>query len=55
MVPWDENTGVVARNYRALGGNITLIAKPGVNHHPHGLEDSTPIVEFIVRYAGAAR
>ena len=55
VVPWDENTGVVARNYRALGGNITLIAKPGVNHHPPGLEDSTPIVEFIVRYAGAAR
>lgn len=47
VVPWDENTGVVADRYKALGGSITLIAKPGVNHHPHGLEDSTPIVEFI--------
>lgn len=47
VVPWDENTGVIAERYRKLGGSITLIAKPGVKHHPHGLEDSTPIVEFI--------
>ncbi len=47
VVPWDENTGVIAERYKKLGGSITLIAKPGVKHHPHGLEDSTPIVEFI--------
>jgi hypothetical protein len=34
-----------------MGGNITLIAKPGVGHHPHGLDDSTPLVDFIVRHA----
>jgi pimeloyl-ACP methyl ester carboxylesterase len=51
VVPWDENTGVVAERYRKLGGDITLIAKPGVNHHPHGLDDSTPIVEFILKHA----
>ncbi len=51
VVPWDENTGVIAERYRALGGDITLIAKPGVGHHPHGLTDSTPIVEFIARHA----
>jgi len=33
----------------ALGGEIELIAKSGIGHHPHGLEDSTPIVEFIER------
>ncbi|MCA9170500.1 MAG: SGNH/GDSL hydrolase family protein, partial [Planctomycetales bacterium] len=49
VVPWDENTGVIDRRYRQLGGKITLIAKAGVGHHPHGLEDSTPIVEFIAR------
>ncbi len=37
--------------YQALGGDITLIAKSGVKHHPHGLEDSTPIVEFIERHS----
>lgn len=51
VVPWDENTGIVAERYRKLGGSITLIAKPGVNHHPHGLDDPTPIVEFIEKHA----
>ena len=51
VVPWDENTGVIAERYRRLGGSITLIAKPGVGHHPHGLDDSTPIVEFILKHA----
>ncbi|MEZ6068147.1 MAG: hypothetical protein R3B90_21085 [Planctomycetaceae bacterium] len=51
VVPWDENTGVIANRYRDLGGRIALIAKPGVGHHPHGLEDSTPIVEFITHHA----
>ncbi|MDX1929519.1 MAG: prolyl oligopeptidase family serine peptidase [Pirellulaceae bacterium] len=47
VVPWEENTGLIASRYRELGGEIKLIPKPGVGHHPHGLEDSTPIVEFI--------
>lgn len=51
VVPWEENTGLIAERYRKLGGQITLIAKPGVGHHPHGLDDSTPIVEFIARHA----
>lgn len=51
VVPWDENTGVIAERYRKLGGDITLIAKKGVGHHPHGLDDSTPIVEFIAKHA----
>lgn len=50
VVPWDENTGVIAERYKALGGSITLIDKPGVGHHPHGLDDSTPIVDFIVKH-----
>ena len=54
VVPWDENTGVIAERYKALGGDITLIAKPGVGHHPHGLEDSTPIIDFIERHSLAA-
>jgi len=49
VVPYEENTAIVAERYRKLGGSITLIAKPGVGHHPHGLDDSTPIVEFILK------
>lgn len=51
VVPWDENTGLIAERYPKLGGKIQLIAKPGVGHHPHGLDDPTPIVEFIVKHA----
>src|ERR1041384_6516895 len=53
VVPWDENTGVIAERYRKLGGSITLIPKPGVHHHPHGLDDSTPIVDFIWQHAAS--
>ena len=54
VVPWDENTGVIADRYKKLGGSITLIAKPGVGHHPHGLDDPTPIIEFIAKHGGTA-
>ncbi|HXF11378.1 MAG TPA: prolyl oligopeptidase family serine peptidase, partial [Desulfuromonadaceae bacterium] len=46
-VPWDENTKILAERYQKLGGNITLICKPGADHHPHGLPDPKPIVDFI--------
>lgn len=49
-VPWEENTGMVADRYRALDGQIKLISKPGGRHHPHGLEDPTPIVDFIKQH-----
>ncbi len=50
VVPWAENTGLIASRYQALGGSITPIRKPGLGHHPHGLDDSTPIIEFIAKY-----
>lgn len=53
VVPWMENTAVLADRYQRLGGSITLIPKPGVGHHPHGLEDSSPIVKFIASHAAA--
>jgi lysophospholipase L1-like esterase/pimeloyl-ACP methyl ester carboxylesterase len=52
VVPPAENTLLLAERYKALGGDITLISKPGVGHHPHGLDDSTPIVNFIAAHAG---
>jgi pimeloyl-ACP methyl ester carboxylesterase len=48
VVPWEENTGLIASRYEELQGKITLIRKPGVGHHPHGLEDSKPIINFIL-------
>lgn len=51
VVPMKENTVIVAERYRALGGYIEIIAKEGVGHHPHSLEDPTRIVDFILDYA----
>ncbi len=50
VVPIDKNTRVVEERYKALGGDITVIAKPGGDHHPHSLKDPAPIVEFVLRH-----
>lgn len=54
VVPVAENTALLERRYRALGGDITVIHKPGVAHHPHSLADPAPLVEFVVRAVEAA-
>lgn len=50
LVPFDENTGLLAQRYRELGGDIEVIVKPGVGHEP-GLDDPTPVIEFIAVHA----
>jgi pimeloyl-ACP methyl ester carboxylesterase len=49
VVPVAENTAVVEERFRKAGGTIEVIHKPGVGHHPHGLEDPSPVVGFIMR------
>ncbi len=51
VVPMSENIRVVEERYRALDGQIETIVKPGVDHHPHSLEDPTPIVKFLEKNA----
>jgi lysophospholipase L1-like esterase len=51
VVPVAENTAVVERRYKALGGSIQVIHKKGVGHHPHSLKDPQPIVDFILEHA----
>jgi pimeloyl-ACP methyl ester carboxylesterase len=50
-VPFAENTGILEKRFRELGGVIEVILKPGVGHHPHSLTDPTPIVEFLIKHA----
>lgn len=50
VVPEDENTDIARERYMALGGDFVLIVKHGCDHHPHGLADPTPIVNFIVAH-----
>lgn len=47
-VPFGENGEPFARRFRAAGGDLLLIVKPGCDHHPHSLEDPTPVVEFLM-------
>jgi alpha-beta hydrolase superfamily lysophospholipase len=46
IVPYIENGKPLYDYYTANGGKITQIVKPGCDHHPHGLEDMTPLIEF---------
>ncbi len=50
VVPYNENGKHLAELYRRGGGTLVEIIKPGCNHHPHGLDDNTPIIEFIEKY-----
>ena len=49
-VPVKANTGLVEQRYKALHGTIKVIHKPGGLHHPHSLDDPTPLVEFLVKH-----
>ena len=49
VVPVADNTALVEQRYQALGGTMQVLHKPAVGHHPHGLEDPTPVVQFLLR------
>ena len=50
-VPYIENGALLQEAYEAAGLPLEVHIKPGCDHHPHGLEDPTPIVEFILKHA----
>ena len=50
-VLFPENTGLLEKRYKELGGKIQVIIKPGVDHHPHSLKDPKPIVDFLLENA----
>ncbi len=52
VVPIAENTTPFEKIVRENGGNITVIHKANVNHHPHSLPNPTPITDFILRATG---
>ncbi len=49
VVPHSENSELLYERYKALGGPVERIVKPGGDHHPHGLEDPKPVVDFFNR------
>ncbi len=50
VVPIEENTYVLERTYKEAGGEIQVIVKEGIGHHPHSLKDPSPIVRFILSH-----
>lgn len=55
-VPFEENFRKVRDAYADMGGEIETILKPGCGHHPHSLEDPSPVVSFLKRHSeGYAR
>jgi len=52
VVPVDENTRVFEKKIKEFGGDINVIYKKDIDHHPHSLENPTPIVNFILRATG---
>lgn len=55
IVPVEENTLLVEKRYKAMGGEIQVIKKPGGGHRPHSLADPTPIVEFVLKHTTAGK
>jgi pimeloyl-ACP methyl ester carboxylesterase len=50
--PWfNDNTLVVEKRYKELGGQITVIVKEGEGHYPLAPKDPKPVVDFITRNA----
>ena len=43
----EKNTYVFDEYYKSVGKTFKLIIKEGAGHHPHSLEDVSPIVDFI--------
>lgn len=51
VVPFIENGAILEKYYKENGGTIEVIIKPGCEHHPHGLDDNTPIIDFVQAHA----
>ncbi|MDR3706693.1 MAG: hypothetical protein P4L33_00195 [Capsulimonadaceae bacterium] len=54
-VPQTENTDVARERYLMLGGRFVLIVKQGCDHHPHGLNDPTPVVNYILAHTAGGQ
>lgn len=52
VVPYSENGAILEKYYRENGGTIISIGKKDCGHHPHGLDDNTPIIEFVEKHSG---
>ena len=52
VVFYEENGAQLYKMYTEANAPIRLILKPGCDHHPHGLEDNTPLIEAAQKCYG---
>jgi pimeloyl-ACP methyl ester carboxylesterase len=50
LVPPAMHSDILAKNYQALGGEIEIIRRNLWGHHPHGCDDSSKVLSFILNH-----
>ena len=45
-----SNIDIFEQKIKSAGGNITVINRDCYGHHPHGMDDPRPLVDFILRH-----
>lgn len=48
VVPFEENGKLISDYFGNRGREIQVIIKKGCDHHPHSLEDVTPVTDFVI-------
>ncbi len=49
VVPPSENAEPLAATYEKLGGPVKIWRKPGLEHHPHGLDPPDELRDFLLK------
>jgi len=49
-VPFPENGALLQKSYEEAGLECPVYIKPECEHHPHGLDDPKPVIEFILSH-----
>ena len=47
VVRWEKNGAIFVKKLEELGATHKVITKPDCDHHPHSVDDPTPVIEFI--------
>ena len=45
-----SNIDIFEQKIKSAGGNITVINRDCYGHHPHGMDDPRPLMDFILRH-----
>ena len=51
ICPFHENGALLVKAYEGTGIALEVYSKEGCGHHPHGLDDPAPIINFILHHA----